>query len=498
MKYILALDQGTTSSRSVIFDAAGRLVASVNQAFEQHFPQPGWVEHDPYELLSSQRATITAVLEKAGLSAGDIAAVGITNQRETTLVWDRKTGEPIYNAIVWQCRRTAPLCEGLAAHGWAEPLRVKTGLVLDAYFSATKLRWILDHVPGAQKRAEEGELCFGTVDSWLIYHMTGGRVHATDYSNASRTMLFNIHTLKWDEEILGVLNIPAAMLPQVKENAGFFGMLEASWLGREIPIMGAAGDQQAALFGQGCFSPGMCKNTYGTGCFLLMNTGGKAIDSPSRLLSTVAWQLEGKTEYALEGSIFMGGASIQWLRDQMGFIENSAQSEQVALSVADTGGVYLVPAFTGLGAPYWDMYARGTLVGMTRGTGRAHIVRATLEAIAYQSRDVLEAMRRDSAMPLTVLKVDGGASANNMLMQFQSDILSLRVVRPDCIETTARGAAFLAGLACGMYESREAIAKLLKADREFMPQMSEETCESLYRGWQRALERSRDWARHDG
>ncbi len=494
MKYILALDQGTTSSRSVLFDASGRMVASANQTFEQLFPQPGWVEHDPDTLLASQRATMTRCIQQAGVDVRDIAAIGITNQRETTLVWERKTGRPIYNAIVWQCRRTAPICEHLAAHGWEEPLRVKTGLVLDAYFSATKLRWILDHVPGAQQRAEAGDLCFGTVDSWLIYHMTGGALHVTDFSNASRTMLFNIHTLRWDEEILQLLDIPEAMLPQVKPNAGLFGMLDASWLGREIPIMGVAGDQQAALFGQGCFEPGMCKNTYGTGCFLLMNTGETPVDSPSRLLSTIAWQVEGKTEYALEGSIFMGGASVQWLRDQMGFIKSSAQSEEMALSVPDTGGVYLVPAFTGLGAPYWDMYARGTLVGMTRGTSRAHIVRATLEAIAYQSRDVLEAMRRDSGMPLSILRVDGGASANNMLMQFQSDILSLPVERPACIETTAQGAAFLAGLASGVFASRAAIRQAMETQRRFTPAMEPAECERLYRGWQRALERSRGWA----
>ena len=494
MKYILALDQGTTSSRSVLFDETGHMVASANRTFEQLFPQPSWVEHDPYAILNSQRETMAACLAKTSVDVKDIAAIGITNQRETTLVWDRKTGEPIYNAIVWQCRRTAPICENLEAHGWAEPLRVKTGLVIDAYFSATKLRWILDHVPGAQQRAEAGELCFGTVDTWLIYNMTGGAVHATDYSNASRTMLFNIHTLTWDKEILQLLNIPEAILPQVKPNAGMFGMLDASWLGREIPIMGVAGDQQAALFGQGCFAPGMCKNTYGTGCFLLMNTGETPVNSPSRLLTTIAWQVEGKTEYALEGSIFMGGASVQWLRDQMGFIENSAQSEELALSVKDTGGVYLVPAFTGLGAPYWDMYARGTLVGMTRGTGRAHIVRATLEAIAYQSRDVLEAMRRDSGMPLAILKVDGGASANNMLMQFQSDILSLQVARPTCIETTAQGAAFLAGLAAGVFPNREAISQRLDIERTFTPQMDHRECDKLYKGWQRALERCRSWA----
>jgi len=496
MSYIMSLDQGTTSSRTMLFDAKGLPVASASKPYEQHFPQPGWVEHDPMEIVSSQRFTMQDVLFKGGIDVKEIEAIGVTDQRETTIVWDRKTGRPLHNAIVWQCRRTAAMCDEIDRNGWTETIRQKTGLVLDPYFSGTKLRWILDHVPGAQKKAESGELCFGNVDSWLIFNMTAGRSHVTDVTNASRTMLFNIHALDWDDDILRMLNIPRAMLPKVMPSSGPLGMLDASWLGREIPILGDAGDQHASLFGHGCFAPGMCKNTYGTGCFLLMNTGTVPVDSPSRLLTTVAWQVDGVTEYALEGGVFMGGASIQWLKEQMGLISKYDECAELAASVPDTAGVYLVPAFAGLGAPHWDAYARGTLVGMTRGTNRAHIVRATLEGIAYQCRDVLDAMARDSGNRPRILKVDGGATANPVLMQFQSDIMPVTIHRPAITESTARGAAFLAGLACGFYKSKAAISDLLAdAQTVFTPAMEEARRNELYAGWQRALERSRSWAK---
>ncbi|MEW8979963.1 MAG: glycerol kinase GlpK [Symbiobacterium sp.] len=493
-QYVLALDQGTTSSRAILFNRDGRPVGQVSQEFRQIFPQPGWVEHDPREIWSSQLSTIRGVLEKTGVRLDEVAAIGITNQRETTVVWDAETGEPVYNAIVWQCRRTAPICDDLAARGWRDRIRAKTGLVIDAYFSGTKVKWILDNVPGAREKAAQGRLRFGTIDSWLIWNLTGGRVHATDYSNASRTMLFNIHTLDWDEEILAELGIPRSMLPQALPSSHIYGETDPAVLGASIPIAGVAGDQQSALFGQTCFRPGDAKSTYGTGCFLLMNTGERAVPSHSGLLTTIAWGIGGRVEYALEGSIFIGGAAVQWLRDEMRFFDRSADSEALALSVPDTGGVYVVPAFVGLGAPYWDMYARGIIVGLTRGTGRAHITRATLESIAYQVRDVVGAMEADSGIRLNRLKVDGGAVANNFLMQFESDILGVPVERPQIAETTALGAAYLAGLATGFWRSQAELADKWALDRAFTPAMPEEERERRYAGWRRAVDRARSWA----
>ncbi|MCS3915223.1 glycerol kinase [Caldanaerobacter subterraneus subsp. tengcongensis MB4] len=468
-KYVMALDQGTTSSRAIIFDHSGKMIASLNKEFRQIYPKPGWVEHDPMEIWESQIEVAKGVIEKAGIKPEDIAAIGITNQRETTVVWDKNTGKPIYNAIVWQCRRTAPICDDLKNKGFDKKIREKTGLVVDAYFSGTKVKWILDNVEGAREKAERGELLFGNIDTWLIWNLTRGKVHVTDYSNASRTMLFNIHELKWDKEILEELNVPENMLPEVKPSSHVYGYTDKSIFGVEIPIAGDAGDQQAALFGQACFKPGMAKNTYGTGCFMLMNTGEKAVPSKTGLLTTIAWGIDGKVEYALEGSIFITGAAIQWLRDELRIIDNAPQSEEYALKVEDTNGVYVVPAFVGLGAPYWDMYARGVIVGLTRGAKREHIIRATLESIAYQTRDVLEAMQEDSGIKLQALKVDGGASANNFLMQFQADILGVPVDRPQVIETTALGAAYLAGLAVGFWNSREEIEKNWNIDRRFEP-----------------------------
>ena len=493
-QYVLALDQGTTSSRAILFNRDGRPVGQVSQEFRQIFPQPGWVEHDPREIWSSQLSTIRGVLEKTGVRLDEVAAIGITNQRETTVVWDAETGEPVYNAIVWQCRRTAPICDDLAARGWRDRIRAKTGLVIDAYFSGTKVKWILDNVPGAREKAAQGRLRFGTIDSWLIWNLTGGRVHATDYSNASRTMLFNIHTLDWDEEILAELGIPRSMLPQALPSSHIYGETDPAVLGAAIPIAGVAGDQQSALFGQTCFRPGDAKSTHGTGCFLLMNTGERAVPSHSGLLTTIAWGIGGRVEYALEGSIFIGGAAVQWLRDEMRFFDRSADSEALALSVPDTGGVYVVPAFVGLGAPYWDMYARGIIVGLTRGTGRAHITRATLESIAYQVRDVIGAMEADSGIRLNRLKVDGGAVANNFLMQFESDILGVPVERPQIAETTALGAAYLAGLATGFWRSQAELADKWALDRAFTPAMPEEERERRYAGWRRAVDRARSWA----
>lgn len=493
MRYVLALDQGTTSSRAIIFDQTGRLVDSENFEFEQLFPQPGWVEHRPEDILSSQVRAMRGVMELAGLHYKDIAAVGITNQRETTLIWDKTTGEPIYNAIVWQCRRTADLCEQLRQQGWEESIREKTGLVLDAYFSATKVKWLLDHVPGARARAQKGELAFGTVDSWLLWHLSGGRVHATDYSNASRTMMFNIHTLQWDDEILTALDIPRAILPKVVPNSGRIAMMDPEFLGGEVPISGMAGDQHAALFGQTCFEQGCAKNTYGTGGFLLLNTADRPVNSQNGLITTIGWHLDGKTEYALEGSIFIAGAAVQWLRDQLQIVESATETQALAMSVKDNGGVYFVPAFTGLGAPYWDMYSRGTVVGLTRGTGRAHLVRAVLESIAYQTRDVLDAMQRDAGLKLNQLSVDGGACRNDFLMQFQADILGVPVSRPRTIETTALGAAFFAGLAEGVWENRDSLIRYRVEDRLFTPQMSKDEQDALYRQWTRAVERSRGW-----
>jgi glycerol kinase len=492
-KYVLALDQGTTSSRAILFNHAGHNVGVASRELNQIYPRPGWVEHDPTEIWRTQLATARDVVGSAGVEPGDIEALGITNQRETTIMWDRSNGCPVGNGIVWQCRRTAGCCEDLKAAGEAKSIQEKTGLVVDAYFSATKIKWILDSAPGLRNRAERGEILFGTVDSWLMWNLTGGRVHATDYSNASRTMLFNIHTLDWDDEILELLNIPRAILPEVRPSTGIFGHVEPGLLGAEIPIAGVAGDQQAALFGQVCFAPGTAKNTYGTGCFMLMNTGQSAVMSRNNLLTTIAWGIDGRVEYALEGSVFIGGAVVQWLRDGLRIIQSAAESEEYAMRVADTGGVYLVPAFVGLGAPHWDPFARGTIVGITRGTEREHIVRAALEAICYQTRDVLEAMTADSGIELSQLKVDGGAVENDFLMQFQSDILGVPVSRPKVVETTALGAACLAGLGVGFWNGQDEMACIWQLDREFTPGMCREDRERLYGGWKRAVERSRKW-----
>lgn len=496
MKYIVALDQGTTSSRAVIFDARGNFVASHGIEFPQVYPKPGWVEHRPEDILKSQRDALKIAVEKSGVRVKDIEAIGIANQRETTLLWDRKTGKPLGNAIVWQCRRTAPLVERLKGDGLGNTVRDRTGLIPDAYFSGTKLQWILDSIPGSRDRAARGELCFGTVDTFLARNLCAEHPHVTDATNAARTMLFNIHEQKWDDLLLLAMDIPKAVLPQVVDTSCVVGMLDKSILGREIPVASLAGDQHAALYGQGCFAPGMSKNTYGTGCFLLMNTGGHPVRSANNLITTVAWRLDGRARYALEGSVFVAGAVVQWLRDEMKLIANAAESEIVAQSVADNGNVFFVPAFAGLGAPYWDMYSRGTVVGLTRGTGRAHIVRAALEAIAYQSSDVLTAMARDSSMKLNVLRADGGASANNFLMQFQADILGVRVLRPKVVETTAMGAAMFAGRAIGLWSDAD-IRDIVKADREFAPNMDEVERHRLLRKWKRAVEKSRDWAEED-
>ncbi|HHX23184.1 MAG TPA: glycerol kinase GlpK [Thermoanaerobacterales bacterium] len=492
-KYIMALDQGTTSSRAIIFDQNGLIKGVTNREFTQIYPKPGWVEHDAMEIWDSQIGVAKEVLSKCGLSVDDIAAIGITNQRETTVVWDKNTGKPVYNAIVWQCRRTAPICDDLKNRGLADKIREKTGLVVDAYFSGTKVKWILDNVEGAREKAEKGELLFGNIDTWLIWNLTGGKVHVTDYSNASRTMLFNIHELDWDDEILKELDVPRAMLPKAMPSSHVYGYTTTEVFGGEVPIAGDAGDQQAALFGQACYSPGMAKNTYGTGCFMLMNTGEKAIASDSGLVTTIAWGVDGKVEYALEGSIFIAGAVVQWLRDELRVLDNAAQSEELATKVDDNNGVYLVPAFVGLGAPYWDMYARGTIVGLTRGAKREHIVRAALESICYQTRDVLEAMQKDSGINLKSLKVDGGAVANNFLMQFQSDILGVPVDRPKVIETTALGAAYLAGLAVGYWNDKDEISAKWQIDNTFKPEMETDKRDGLYKGWKKAVERSLDW-----
>ncbi|QNO14630.1 glycerol kinase GlpK [Alkalicella caledoniensis] len=493
-KFILSLDQGTTSSRAIIFDHDGKIVATSQKEFTQIYPKAGWVEHDAMEIWGTQSGVAREVLETAGIKPQEIAAIGITNQRETTVVWDKNTGKPVYNAIVWQCRRTANICDDLKARGLEEYIRDNTGLVVDAYFSGTKVKWILDNVEGAREKAENGDLIFGNIDTWLIWNLTRGKVHVTDYSNASRTMLYNIKELKWDEKILAELGIPASMLPEVKPSSEVYGHTDVETFGgAEIPIAGAAGDQQAALFGQACFSPGMAKNTYGTGCFMLMNTGEKFVPSNNGLLTTLAWGVDGKVEYALEGSIFVAGASVQWLRDELKIIRDAQDSEYLATKVKDSNGVYVVPAFVGLGAPYWDMYARGTIVGLTRGAKAEHLVRATLESIAYQTRDVLEAMQEDSGITLQALKVDGGAVANNFLMQFQSDILGVQVDRPEVTETTALGAAYLAGLAVGFWKSRDEISNKWIVDRSFNASMEEEGKEKLYSGWKRAVERSRDW-----
>ena len=494
MAYIMALDAGTTSNRCILFNEAGEMCSVAQKEFTQYFPKPGWVEHDANEIWTTQLGVALSAMNQIGASAEDIAAIGITNQRETTIVWDRDTGEPVCHAIVWQCRRTSEYCDQLKARGLTEKFRQKTGLVIDAYFSATKLKWILDNVPGARRRAEAGELLFGTVETWLIWKLTCGKIHITDYSNASRTMMFNIHTRSWDQKILDRLGIPAAMLPEVLPSSGMFGYAHIN--GVSIPITGVAGDQQAALFGQCCWEKGQVKNTYGTGCFLLMNTGSEPVESHNGLVTTIAASDGAEPRYALEGSVFTGGAVVQWLRDEMRFIGESADSEYYARKVPDTGGVYMVPAFTGLGAPHWDMYARGLLIGITRGTKRTHIIRAALESIAYQSADLLEAIVADTGAPIESLSVDGGASANAFLMQFQADILGVEVCRPEVYESTALGAAYLAGLAVGFWKKDELLAARKIADR-YLPQMDETIRAKRRRGWKKAVSRALDWARED-
>ncbi len=495
MAFILSLDQGTTSSRSILFDHGGQLHGTAQSEFTQHFPEPGLVEHDATEIWETQLRTARQVLADTGTVPSDIAAIGITNQRETVVLWDRQTGEPIHRAIVWQDRRTAGFCEDLKAQGHSADIQARTGLVIDAYFSASKLRWLLDEVPGARKRAEAGELCFGTIDTWLIYQLTGKRLHITDASNASRTMLYNIHQKAWDPHLLDLFQVPEALLPEVQPSSALYGETEAHWLGEAIPVAGIGGDQQAALFGQACHRPGQAKNTYGTGCFMLMHTGQEPVRSNNQLLTTIAWTLNDRTEYALEGAVFVAGAAVQWLRDQLGFVESAPEIETLASQVPDNGGVYLVPAFAGLGAPHWDPYARGTLVGMTRGSNKAHIARAALESIAYQTRDVLTAMEADSGIQLTELRVDGGASMNDLLMQFQADLLGVPVVRSTVSETTALGAAYLAGLAVGYWSHQDEIADNWREAKRFEPAMDAETREKLVRGWEKAVQASRGWAR---
>ena len=492
-KYLLSLDQGTTSSRAILFDRGGEIIQQSNKEFTQIYPQPGWVEHDPEEIWESQLEVTRKVIKDAGITPDEIEAIGITNQRETTVIWDKTTGKPVYNAIVWQCRRTADTCKRFVSEGWDQTIRRKTGLVLDAYFSATKVRWILKHIPGAMEKAKKGDLLFGTIDTWLIWKLTGGKVHATDYSNASRTMLYNINTLEWDDEILDYFRIPKSILPEVCPSSGDFGKSMKEFLGAEIPITGVAGDQQAALFGQSCFDSGMTKCTYGTGAFMLMNTGEKIVKSQNGLLTTIAWGLDGKITYALEGSAFIAGAVIQWLRDEMCIIKDAAESEEMARSVEDTGDVYFVPAFVGLGAPHWDMYARGSIVGITRGTNRNHIVRAALEAIAYQTNDIVKAMLADAKMDLKGLRVDGGAVQNNFLIQFQADILQTTVDRPVVYETTALGAAYLAGLGTGFYKNTDEIRQSWQLEKTFKPAMASENAEKLFRRWEKAVEKAKGW-----
>ena len=489
----MALDAGTTSNRAILFDHAGKIVSVAQREFTQIYPQPGWVEHDANEIWSTMLGVAVETIAKAGVSADEVAGIGITNQRETTIVWDKETGEPVYNAIVWQCRRTSEYCDSLKEKGLEDIIRSKTGLVIDAYFSATKLRWILENVDGVRERAEKGELLFGTVDTWLVWKLTHGRVHVTDYSNASRTMLYNINELKWDEDILKELDIPACMLPEVKDSSYVYGIASKHILGREVPIAGIAGDQQAALFGQQCWEKGSAKNTYGTGCFLLMNTGDKPVFSENGLVTTLAWGIDGKVQYALEGSVFIAGASVQWLRDEMRLIDSAEDSEYMATKVPDTNGCYVVPAFTGLGAPYWNQYARGAIVGITRGVNKYHIIRATLESIAFEASDVLTAMEKDTGLRLNELKVDGGASANNFLMQTQADIVNATVVRPSCLESTAMGAAFLAGLAVGYWESRDELRTVLSIDRVYKPSIDEEERKKRLSGWKKAVGRTFDW-----
>ena len=491
--YILSFDQGTTSSRAIIYNREGTIVKIAQKEFTQIYPKAGWVEHDPMEIWGSQSGVASEILATTGITAEEIAAIGITNQRETTVVWERKTGKPVYNAIVWQCRRTSAICDELKARGMGNYIRENTGLALDAYFSGTKVKWILDNVEGARQKAQNGELLFGNIDTWLIWNLTRGKVHVTDYSNASRTMLYNIKDLKWDERILKELDIPASMLPEVKPSSAVYGHTDARIFGTEIPIAGDAGDQQAALFGQACYMPGMVKNTYGTGCFMLMLTGEKLVHSANGLLTTIAWGVNNKVEYALEGSIFIAGAAIQWLRDNLKVIYDAKDSEYFATKVENSLGVYVVPAFVGLGAPYWDMYARGAILGLTRGTTRNHIIRATLESIAYQTRDVLELMRNECGIDLCELRVDGGACANNFLMQFQADILGVPVERPEIIETTALGTAYLAGLAVGFWKDQSMIAERRQVNRRFIPSMHEDKRQELYDNWKKAVKRAMHW-----
>ena len=496
-KYVMALDAGTTSNRCILFNEKGEMCSVAQKEFTQFFPKPGWVEHDADEIWATQYEVAKQAMENVGATAADIAAIGITNQRETTIVWDKATGEPVHHAIVWQCRRTAEYCDSLKDKGLVDKIREKTGLVIDAYFSGTKIRWILENVPGARQRAEAGELLFGTVETWLIWKLTKGKVHVTDYSNASRTMLFNINTLQWDDEILAELNIPKCMLPEAKPSSCVYGEADPSLFGGPIKIGGAAGDQQAALFGQTCYKAGEAKNTYGTGCFLLMNTGEKPIFSKNGLVTTIAWGLDGKVNYALEGSVFVAGASIQWLRDQLRVVDTAPDSEYMATRVKDTAGCYVVPAFTGLGAPYWDQYARGVIVGLTRGCNKYHIVRATVESLAYQVNDVLQAMKADSGIDLAALNVDGGASANNFLMQTQADISGCPVNRPSCVETTAMGAAYLAGIAVGYWKDKEDVIANTSLDRTFTPAISAEERETRIKGWKKAVKWSFGWAKED-
>ena len=492
-KYVMALDAGTTSNRAIIFDVDSKIVGVAQKEFTQHFPQPGWVEHDAEEIWSSMHEVMREALEQSGLVASDIAAIGITNQRETTVIWDRTTGRPIYNAIVWQSRQTADICEDLKRQGLVDEFKEKTGLVIDAYFSGTKVKWILDHVEGARARAEKGELAFGTIDTWLLWKLTGGKEHKTDYSNASRTLMFNIKTLEWDEALLKHLTVPKSLLPEVRPSSEVYGHTVPSVIGASVPVAGMAGDQQSALFGQNCFFPGEAKNTYGTGCFLLMNTGTDICMSKNGLVTTIAWGLDGKVEYALEGSIFVGGSAIQWLRDGLRLVDSAPDSEWVAKKVPDAGGVYMVPAFVGLGAPYWDMNARGMIIGLTRGTTKAHIVRATLDSLAYQTRDVLGSMEADSGNRLAALKVDGGAVANNLLMQFQADLLGVPVDRPQITETTALGAAYLAGLATGVWASKEDLKKSWQLDTRFTPALDKKDADKLYKGWKKAVKHAANW-----
>ncbi len=493
-KYVMAFDAGTTSSRAILFDHDGEIVSVAQQEFPQIYPKPGWVEHDPMDIWATQSGVARQVIEKAGAKPDEVAAIGITNQRETAIVWEKSTGKPIMNGIVWQDRRTAGICDAMKAKGLEEYVRENTGLVIDAYFSGTKVKWMLDNVPGAREKAEKGELLFGTVDTWLIWKLTGGKVHVTDYSNASRTLMFNIKTLQWDDKMLGELGVPKSMLPNVRPSSEVYGNTdEKTFGGAQIPVAAAIGDQQGALFGQACFETGMAKNTYGTGSFVLMNTGTDRIPSKNGLLTTIAWGLDGKVEYALEGAIFVTGAAVQWLRDELKIVADAADTNYFASKVEDTHGVYMVPAFVGLGAPYWDQYARGAIVGLTRGANRDHIVRATLESIGYQSRDVLECMEKDSGISMKELKVDGGASNNNFLMQFQADVLGVPVMRPKIVETTARGSGFLAGLATGFWKSKSELVNAFELERKFEPAVDKAERDKLYKGWQKAVEKAKDW-----